>query len=110
MQLRSEQNLDVSFSFVVFGFFFIQPPLCPVVYKMVTLFFQATNDLEEIDKKRKEEFKEYEMTKEHLRRERLKKLNEAERANEQKEFDEMQKKHKDHPKLHHPVSRQPLLC
>ena len=50
------------------------------------------------------------MTKEHLRRERLKKLNEAERAKEQNEFDEMQKKHKDHPKLHHPVSRHPLLC
>lgn len=66
---------------------------------------QATVDLEEIDKKRKEEFKTYEMEKELERRERLKALDELQREKERKHFEEMQKKHRDHPKVHHPVNR-----
>ena len=57
-----------------------------------------------IDKQRKEEFKTYEMEKEHLRREKLQALDEQKRLEEERKFQEMQKKRKDHPKLHHPVS------
>lgn len=63
---------------------------------------KATVDLELIDKKREEEFKKYEMEKEHLRREQLKQLDEEKRKEEQRKFEEAQKKHKDHPKLHEP--------
>ena len=65
---------------------------------------QATNDLDEIDKKRRGEFKEYEMAKEHERQEELKKLNEEERKKAEQQYEELEKKHKDHPKVHHPVS------
>ena len=65
---------------------------------------QATVDLEVIDKERKDEFKKYEMEKEYLRKDKLKNLDEQAKAAEQAKFEEMQQKHKDHPKLHHPVS------
>ena len=61
-------------------------------------------DLEVIDKERKDEFKKYEMEKEYLRKEKLKNLDEQAKIAEQAKFEEMQRKHKDHPKLHHPVS------
>ena len=69
--------------------------------------FQATGDLEDIDKERRKEFKEYEMTKEHLRREQLKKLDEAARAKAQADYEAAQRKHKQHPKVNHPVSVNP---
>jgi len=56
-----------------------------------------------IDKKRRAEFKEYEMEKKLETDEKLKKMNVAERAAEQKKLDEMKRKHNDHPKVHHPV-------
>lgn len=64
---------------------------------------QATKDLEDIDDKRRKEFKNYEMEKEHLRRKELKEMDEAKRVKEEEKYDEMKKKHADHPKLHHPV-------
>jgi hypothetical protein len=67
------------------------------------LCFQATNDLDELDKKRREEFKEYEMEKEHERKETLNKMPEEEKKKAEAEYLGLQKKHKDHPKLHHPV-------
>ncbi|KAK2171087.1 hypothetical protein NP493_1104g03003 [Ridgeia piscesae] len=42
------------------------------------------------------------------REERLKKMNEVERATEQKKLDEMKRKHNDHPKVHHPGSKDQL--
>lgn len=44
------------------------------------------------------------MEKEVTRLEELNKLDEKERAEAEKKFQEMQQKHGDHPKLHHPVS------
>ncbi len=44
------------------------------------------------------------MEKEHLRKEKMKSMDEKKREEEQKLFEEMSKKHKKHPKLHHPVS------
>jgi len=68
------------------------------------LLAQATKDLEDIDEKRRGEFKNYELEKEHLRRQELEKMDEKHRAEAEKKFDDMKKKHADHPKLHHPVS------
>ena len=76
--------------------------MCQVI--IIHVFLQATVDLEVIDKERKDEFKKYEMEKEYLRKEKLKNLDEQARAAEQAKYEEMQRKHKDHPKLHHPVS------
>lgn len=56
-----------------------------------------------IDQKRREQFKAYEIEKEGLRREKLKDMDEKKRQEEEKAFEDLQKKHKDHPKLHHPV-------
>jgi len=69
---------------------------------------EATRDLEEQDKTRREEFKRYEMEKEHEKREELAKLNEAERKKEEERLAQMEKKHKDHDKIHHPGSKDQL--
>ncbi|CAL8352025.1 unnamed protein product [Merluccius merluccius] len=68
----------------------------------------ATNDLENFDKERHEEFKRYEMMKEHDRQEHLKTLDEEERRKEEEHYDEMKKKHADHPKVNHPGSQNQL--
>lgn len=49
------------------------------------------------------------MMKEHERREYLKTLDEEKRKREESKFEEMKKKHGDHPKVHHPVSPQSVL-
>jgi len=69
---------------------------------------KATKDLEDIDLKRKEEFKTYEMEKEHLKREKLKALKEEERKAEEQRLKDLEEKHKKHPKLHHPGSKDQL--
>uniref|UniRef100_A0A3Q2XRW5 Nucleobindin 2a n=1 Tax=Hippocampus comes TaxID=109280 RepID=A0A3Q2XRW5_HIPCM len=68
----------------------------------------ATNDLENFDKERHEEFKRYEMMKEHDRREHLKTLDEDERKREEEHYEELRKKHADHPKVNHPGSQNQL--
>ncbi|KAM4721660.1 nucleobindin-2 [Rhinophrynus dorsalis] len=68
----------------------------------------ATNDLENYDKERHDEFKRYEMMKEHERREYLKSLDEDKRKMEEAKYEEMQKKHKEHPKINHPGSQDQL--
>lgn len=69
---------------------------------------KATYDLDEIDKKRRGEFKTYEMEKEHQRREELKNLDEEKRKAREEEFQRMKKRHEDHPKMHHPGSKDQL--
>lgn len=71
-------------------------------------FNQATNDLENYDKERHDEFKRYEMMKEHNRREHLKTLDNEERRKEEEHYEDMKKKHADHPKINHPVRGKPL--
>ncbi|XP_074472760.1 nucleobindin-2a [Sebastes fasciatus] len=68
----------------------------------------ATKDLENYDKERHEEFKKYEMTKEHDRKEHLKTLDDDERKKEEEHYEEMKKKHADHPKVNHPGSQNQL--
>lgn len=43
------------------------------------------------------------MMKEHERREFLKTLDEERRKQEESKFEEMKRKHEDHPKVNHPV-------
>lgn len=68
----------------------------------------ATKDLENYDKERHEEFKRYEMMKEHDRREHLKTLDDEQRKKEEEHYEEMRKKHADHPKVNHPGSQNQL--
>uniref|UniRef100_A0A3Q0TAJ9 Nucleobindin 2 n=1 Tax=Amphilophus citrinellus TaxID=61819 RepID=A0A3Q0TAJ9_AMPCI len=68
----------------------------------------ATNDLENFDKERHDEFKRYEMMKEHERRERLRNLSEEDRKREEQHYEEMKQKHANHPKVNHPGSEDQL--
>ncbi|XP_044137613.1 nucleobindin-1-like [Bufo gargarizans] len=68
----------------------------------------ATKDLENYDAARHEEFKRYEMLKEHERREYLKSLDEDKRSIEEAHYEEMKKKHKEHPKVNVPGSKDQL--
>ncbi|XP_041852677.1 nucleobindin-2-like isoform X1 [Melanotaenia boesemani] len=68
----------------------------------------ATKDLENFDKERHDEFKRYEMMKEHERRMRLKNMKEEDRKKEEQHYEEMKKKHADHPKVNHPGSENQL--
>ncbi|XP_071988335.1 nucleobindin-2-like, partial [Engystomops pustulosus] len=68
----------------------------------------ATKDLENYDKKRHDEFKRYEMMKEHERREHLKSLDEEAQKQEEAKYQEMKRKHKEHPKINHPGSKDQL--
>uniref|UniRef100_A0A287AK40 NUCB1-like N-terminal domain-containing protein n=1 Tax=Sus scrofa TaxID=9823 RepID=A0A287AK40_PIG len=68
----------------------------------------ATSGMEHYDKARHEEFKKYEMMKEHERREYLKTLTEEKRKEEESKFEEMKKKHGNHPKVNHPGSKDQL--
>lgn len=72
---------------------------------LAKLIKQASQDLEDIDKKRRDEFKTYEMEKEHERREKLKTLDKEQRDAEEKKQAELEQKHDNHPKVHHPVCR-----
>ncbi|CAI5790714.1 nucleobindinnucleobindin-1 [Podarcis lilfordi] len=68
----------------------------------------ATKDLENYDAAHHEEFKRYEMMKEHERREYLKSLDEEKRREEEAHFEALKKKHKEHPKVNVPGSRDQL--
>lgn len=69
----------------------------------VSLSLQATKDLENYDAERHEEFKRYEMLKEHERREYLKGLDQEKREKEEKRMQELKEKHRQHPKVNAPV-------
>uniref|UniRef100_A0A8C5QXE0 Nucleobindin-1 n=1 Tax=Leptobrachium leishanense TaxID=445787 RepID=A0A8C5QXE0_9ANUR len=64
----------------------------------------ATKDLENYDAARHEDFKRYEMLKEHERREYLKSLDEEKRKMEEARYEELKKKHREHPKVNVPGS------
>ena len=69
----------------------------------------TTNDLEEADRKRREEFKRYEMEKRFEEEQKLKHINnDDERKKEEDHIKEMKTKHKKHEKLHHPGSKDQL--
>ena len=70
---------------------------------MGLVFIKATKDLENYDAERHEEFKRYEMLKEHERREYLKGLDQEKREKEEKRMQELKEKHRQHPKVNAPV-------
>merc|ERR1712013_878735 len=70
---------------------------------------QTTDDLEEADKQRKEEFKKYEMEKKFEKEMRLKAINDTEeRKVVQEEMEKMEAKHNAHEKLKHPMTKDQL--
>ncbi|XP_011315171.1 nucleobindin-2 isoform X2 [Fopius arisanus] len=70
---------------------------------------QKTNeDLAEADRKRKEEFKEYEMQKKFEEEQKMKVLNEEGKKKYADELQKMKEKHKKHQPLHEPGSKQQL--
>lgn len=69
------------------------------------LIIKASNDLEELDKKRREEFKQYEMEKEFQYQESLKNMTTDQKTDAVKRHDEQVKKHREHPRVHHPGSK-----
>lgn len=66
------------------------------------LIAKTTADLAEADKKRKEQFKQYELEKEYRKQDKLNHTSEEERHKLEMEYQEMEKKHKNHEKLHEP--------
>ncbi|CAG9763399.1 unnamed protein product [Ceutorhynchus assimilis] len=66
------------------------------------LIAKTTQDLAEADKKRKDEFKQYELEKEYQKQEQLNHTSETEREKLEREFKEREEKHKKHEKLHEP--------
>jgi len=70
---------------------------------------QTTDDLEEADKKRREDFKKYEMEKKFEKESRLKAINDTqERKVVQEEMEKMEAKHREHDKLKHPMTKDQL--
>lgn len=65
---------------------------------------QATRDLAQYDAAHHEEFKRYEMLKEHERRRYLESLGEEQRKEAERKLQEQQRRHREHPKVNVPVS------
>ncbi|CAK8685596.1 unnamed protein product [Clavelina lepadiformis] len=72
---------------------------------LTNLIRAATTDLENFDKNRHEEFKNYEMKKELLREEKMQMLDEREREKAEKEFLEKRKQLAENSQMHHPGSK-----
>jgi len=70
---------------------------------------QTTDDLEEADKQRREEFKKYEMEKKFEKEMRLNAINDTqERKVVQEEMEKLEAKHRQHEKLNHPMTKDQL--
>ncbi|XP_039314609.1 nucleobindin-2 isoform X2 [Solenopsis invicta] len=72
------------------------------------LIAKTTKDLADADKRRRQQFKEYEMQKKFEEEEKMKGMKEEERKKYEEELEAMKKKHKNHKPLHHPGSKQQL--
>ncbi|KAA0187729.1 hypothetical protein HAZT_HAZT009462 [Hyalella azteca] len=69
---------------------------------------QTSDDLEKMDAQRRKDFSQYEMQKEFEYKQQLEHMTAEERKKAEEEHEMRIKKHKDHPKLHHPGSKQQL--
>ncbi|XP_017137565.1 nucleobindin-2 [Drosophila miranda] len=69
---------------------------------------KTSDDLAEADRKRRGDFKEYEMQKEFEREAQKKEMDEASRKKFEEELKQKEEKHKDHGKLHHPGNKAQL--
>lgn len=72
------------------------------------LILKATKDLEELDAKRRQQFKEYEMEKELKYESSLVNLTETDRKVVEEKHHQAQIKHKKHSRVHHPGSKKQL--
>uniref|UniRef100_A0A336LQC7 CSON000905 protein n=1 Tax=Culicoides sonorensis TaxID=179676 RepID=A0A336LQC7_CULSO len=72
------------------------------------LILKTSQDLAENDRKRREEFKEYELQKEFEKQEKLRELDEEHKKQYLEELKKQQEKHNKHEKLHHPGSKDQL--
>jgi len=70
---------------------------------------QTTNDLEEADNQRREEFKKYEMEKKFEKEHRLNAINDTQaRKDMQEEMEKLEAKHRVHEKMNHPMTKDQL--
>jgi hypothetical protein len=73
------------------------------------LIHKVHKDLKLVDNAQEEEYKQYEMEKEHEKQRKLKHAkNEEEKEKLKKEFEESKKRHGEHPAVHHPGSQEQL--
>ncbi|KAI4469754.1 nucleobindin [Holotrichia oblita] len=72
------------------------------------LIAKTTEDLAEADRRRREEFKQYELQKEFEKQEKLNHTSGDDREKLEKEYRELEEKHKKHDKLHEPGHKQQL--
>jgi len=72
------------------------------------LILKTTADIAEADRRRRQEFKEYEMQKEFEKQEKLKILDDEHKQQMLKDIEDKENKHKQHEPLHHPGSKQQL--
>ncbi len=78
------------------------------VRDLETLIRQATVDLEEVDRLRREEFKQHEIEKEYQRRKHLEDMNPDERKRAEEEYARQVEQRKHHAKINHPGSKDQL--
>ncbi|XP_031619930.1 nucleobindin-2 [Contarinia nasturtii] len=69
---------------------------------------QTSEDLAEADRKRRDEFKEYELQKEFEKQEKLRAMDEAHRKKYEEDLKVQQQKHNKHERVHHPGNKAQL--
>lgn len=72
------------------------------------LIVKTGEDLAEADRRRREEFKEYELQKEFEKQEKLRNMSSGERKQFEEDLKRMTEKHNKHEKVHHPGSKDQL--
>lgn len=72
------------------------------------LIMKTGEDLAEADRRRRDDFKHYELQKEFEKQEHIRELNETDRVKYEHDLKEQDEKHKKHEKVHHPVSKDQL--
>nr|XP_040227413.2 nucleobindin-2 [Anopheles coluzzii]XP_040227414.2 nucleobindin-2 [Anopheles coluzzii]XP_040227415.2 nucleobindin-2 [Anopheles coluzzii] len=72
------------------------------------LILKTSQDLQENDRRRREEFKQYELQKEFEKQEKLRALDEQHRKEYEEELKRQQAKHDNHEKIHHPGNKAQL--
>lgn len=72
------------------------------------LILKTSQDLSENDRRRREEFKEYELQKEFEKQEKLRLLDEEHRKQYEEELKKQQQTHEKHEKIHHPGNKAQL--
>lgn len=72
------------------------------------LIVKTGEDLAEADRRRREEFKEYELQKEFEKQEKMRGMTEDQKKKYEEEIKQMTEKHQKHEKIHHPGSKDQL--